>query len=234
MGPPRGRFPDPSPALVRSKGDAMVRLSGSGLGPGSGPVLCPCRFYPHLTLGAGVARGPCNLDLGLPSFYWLVPHSRLRQAGRPPSWDHSRRFSLGCDLHHVGGPAAGETRRAADRRGAGAERVDERDTIFARARYRPGTAEHEDYYSCHPELKEVDDHFRTLPELGAPGGQYFDPSITPLANATFEFLQQVGHLVEGEVEQERVGVDPAEMARRIKGQGAGALTWCALSSGGPR
>ena len=97
------------------------------------------------------------------------------------------------------------------------ERVDERDTIFARALYLPGTAEHEDYYSRHPKLKEMDDRLRALPELGAPGGQYFDPSITPLANVTFEFLQKIGHLVEGEVEGERIELGPEEMAERIKG-----------------
>lgn len=97
------------------------------------------------------------------------------------------------------------------------ERVDERDTIFARARYRPGTAEYQDYYSRHPELKEADDRFRALPELGVPGGQYYDQLITPLSNISFELNQEIGHLVDGEVSPKRVKVTPAEMAGRIKG-----------------
>ncbi|MFQ6116997.1 MAG: hypothetical protein ACE5LQ_01885, partial [Candidatus Bipolaricaulia bacterium] len=97
------------------------------------------------------------------------------------------------------------------------ERVDERDTIFARARYRPGTAEYRDYYSRHPELQETDDRFRALPELGAPGGQYHDRLITPISNVSFEFNQEVGHLVEGEPAQERVELPPEEMAQRLKG-----------------
>jgi ferredoxin len=95
-------------------------------------------------------------------------------------------------------------------------RVDERDIIFARARYRPGTAEYEDYYSRHPELKERDEQFRALPKLGEPGGQYFDRLITPIANVSFELLGEIGHLVDGEINQKQVGIDPAEMSQRIK------------------
>lgn len=97
------------------------------------------------------------------------------------------------------------------------EQVDERDTIFARALYQLGTDEYEDYYSCRPEFRKVDERFQSLPELGEPGGQYFDRLITPISNVSFALLQEVGHLVEGEVSPEMGEVDPAEMAQRIKG-----------------
>lgn len=97
------------------------------------------------------------------------------------------------------------------------DQVDERDVIFARARYRPGTGEYRDYYSRHLELKEEDDRFRALPRLGEPGGQYFHQLNTPIGNVSFELLEKVGHLVDGEVSPERISIGPEEMAERIKG-----------------
>jgi len=36
------------------------------------------------------------------------------------------------------------------------KRFDERDILFARMNYSPGSLEYEDYYRRHPELKEVE------------------------------------------------------------------------------
>ncbi len=44
-------------------------------------------------------------------------------------------------------------------------RYDERDTMFARMNYEAGSPEYRDYYSRHPELKEVDDDLRGRPDL---------------------------------------------------------------------
>ena len=43
------------------------------------------------------------------------------------------------------------------------ERVDERDIMFAREEYRPGTEKYEKYYFMRPEYKETDDRLRQLP-----------------------------------------------------------------------
>ena len=37
------------------------------------------------------------------------------------------------------------------------ERKDERDIMFSRMQYKEGTPQYTDYYSCHPEKKEIDD-----------------------------------------------------------------------------
>jgi hypothetical protein len=54
-------------------------------------------------------------------------------------------------------------------------RVDERDIIFAREGYFPGSDKHTSYYTRRPELKDIDDKIRNLPELLEPGGRYYDP-----------------------------------------------------------
>jgi reductive dehalogenase len=58
--------------------------------------------------------------------------------------------------------------------GAISERVDERDVMFAREEYKPGSDKYEQYYRWRPENKEIDDRLRDLPELLAPGGRYYD------------------------------------------------------------
>ena len=65
------------------------------------------------------------------------------------------------------------------------DRVDERDTMFARAERRAGTPAYEDYYARRPELKEVDDRLRALPALCGPGGRHYEPSTCGEAEAFF-------------------------------------------------
>lgn len=57
------------------------------------------------------------------------------------------------------------------------ERVDERDTMFARMAREPGTACYADYYGRRPDLKAIDDRLRRLPPLLAPGGRHYDPHV---------------------------------------------------------
>ncbi len=56
-------------------------------------------------------------------------------------------------------------------------RVDERDTVFARAARVPGTPQHAEYYGRRPELLSVDDALRRLPALGAPGGRRYEAGL---------------------------------------------------------
>jgi epoxyqueuosine reductase QueG len=66
-----------------------------------------------------------------------------------------------------------------------AARVDERDTMFARAARRPGTPAYEDYYSRHPDLRALDDRLRALPALCEPGGLHHHPAICGEAERHF-------------------------------------------------
>lgn len=68
------------------------------------------------------------------------------------------------------------------------ERVDERDTMFARAARRPGTPAYEDYYARRPDLLAVDDRLRRMPGLLQPGGRHFHPELSPAADRLFDAI----------------------------------------------
>ncbi len=63
------------------------------------------------------------------------------------------------------------------------KRFDERDILFARMNYSPGSLEYEDYYRRHPELKEVDTALRGMPPLGEPGSATYHPIHSPLVGS---------------------------------------------------
>ena len=72
------------------------------------------------------------------------------------------------------------------------ERVDERDTMFARMAREPGTPAYEDYYAEHrPDLKAVDDRLRRLPGLLQPGGRHYDTELSPRAEELFEAIPAI-------------------------------------------
>ncbi|MCK5742499.1 MAG: hypothetical protein KAH48_09795, partial [Chlorobi bacterium] len=54
--------------------------------------------------------------------------------------------------------------------GSANSRVDERDIMFARSSYKPGTEKYEEYYAKHPDKKQTDDKIRRLPGLLEEGG----------------------------------------------------------------
>jgi len=54
-------------------------------------------------------------------------------------------------------------------------KIDERDIMFSRLRYTPGTDRYEDYYKQHPEYKILDDQWREKPGLLKKGSVYYDP-----------------------------------------------------------
>jgi reductive dehalogenase len=70
-------------------------------------------------------------------------------------------------------------------------RVDERDTMFARAERTPGTEAYEDYYERRSDLQETDDRIREKPELGSPEALYYDPSVTPEADHYFQSIEAI-------------------------------------------
>jgi ferredoxin len=70
--------------------------------------------------------------------------------------------------------------------GQPAARVDERDTMFARAARSPGTPAYADYYGRHPERQAPDDRVRGMPALLEPGGRAFDEVIAGEARDWFQ------------------------------------------------
>ncbi len=96
------------------------------------------------------------------------------------------------------------------------ERVDERDIMFAREEYRPGSEKYDIYYSAHPERKKTDDRLRRMPELLAPGGRYYDPARSENAQSAFREIEQLTTEVDGEVSAQREEVDAKVATEDIK------------------
>jgi reductive dehalogenase len=96
------------------------------------------------------------------------------------------------------------------------DRVDERDIMFAREEYEPGTEKYDDYYTMRPEKKETDDSIRRLPELLAPGGKYFDPLRSSYVESQFEIQRHQVTLVDGPVNPNRQSIEPKEISWILK------------------
>ena len=96
------------------------------------------------------------------------------------------------------------------------ERVDERDVMFARAGYQPGTDSYDAYYRMRPEKKEVDDKIRGLAELLSSGGQYYDPIRSEYVASLFELEEQLVTLVDGPVSPDEQQIDPKEASAILK------------------
>jgi reductive dehalogenase len=96
------------------------------------------------------------------------------------------------------------------------ERVDERNVIFARAKYRPGTERYDIYYAMRPQKKEIDDKIRRLPELLAPGGKYYDPLRSEYVGSQFEFEETLVTLADGPINSEKQEIDPKDISLFLK------------------
>lgn len=98
-------------------------------------------------------------------------------------------------------------------------RIDERDIIFSRMNYRKGSPEYTDYYKRNPEKQSIDEEFRAMPDMGGKGTATYDPLISPLVNACFEFLGDIKHLSEKTAKTSATDgkIDSRSMTARIKG-----------------
>lgn len=96
------------------------------------------------------------------------------------------------------------------------KQIDERTIMFARMSYKPGTPEYDDYYTLHPEHKEIDDGLRTMPNLGSPGTAMYNPLTAPICDTDFGIIGHLHSLCEGEVAAEQVAVTPEEATALIK------------------
>jgi ferredoxin len=96
------------------------------------------------------------------------------------------------------------------------ERVDERDTMFAREEYQPGMEKYQSYYARRPELKDVDDKIRNLPELLAPGGTYYDPIRSPYTDSIFKVIEGLTTKVDGDVAPDGRETDADTITRLVK------------------
>ena len=96
------------------------------------------------------------------------------------------------------------------------EKVDERDSMFAREEYQIGTDKYDKYYAAHPQYKTVDDRLRQLPEILEPGGRYYDPEPAQKIKGIFRAIQSQTTQVDGDINSSRTEKDPLEMTAEIK------------------
>lgn len=69
-----------------------------------------------------------------------------------------------------------------------ARRIDEREIMFARMRYEPGSPEYNAYYLDHPDHLEVDLALREMPHIFGQGTATFHPHLSPFGDAGFEVI----------------------------------------------
>lgn len=94
-------------------------------------------------------------------------------------------------------------------------RIDERDIMFSRRLYEPGTTRFEEYYAAHPDKKPLDDEFRNKPGLLAAGAASYHPYAFRAADASFWTIEQLRPYVDGEPAAERHPTSP-EITRFLK------------------
>ena len=97
------------------------------------------------------------------------------------------------------------------------ERVDERDTMFARAHYKKDSEVYKDYYSKNPQKKNIDDSFRSRPELLEEGTTTYNKLNSPIAGSAFAFLRDIRDLCEGEISSNKIDGDSKAFTKKIKG-----------------
>jgi len=96
------------------------------------------------------------------------------------------------------------------------ERVDERDVMFAREEYHPGSEQYAAYYAEHPEKQKGDDRLRRLPGFLEPGGRFYDEVASPRIVRIFERIEHLLRDVDGPVAAERTAVEATEISDHIK------------------
>ncbi len=95
-------------------------------------------------------------------------------------------------------------------------RFDERDIMFARINYEPGTEIYEEYYKKNPEKKEFDDFLRSLPGFMVEEAYSFDPLNSGLVNGTYHFLSDLKQQAEGAQSEDTYEVDKEEISHKLK------------------
>ncbi len=71
------------------------------------------------------------------------------------------------------------------------QKVDERDTMFARIARTLNTDAYNHYYSNNPNLKKKDDHIRSLPPLLDPKGKYYNVDHSERATQLFDSIENI-------------------------------------------
>lgn len=96
-------------------------------------------------------------------------------------------------------------------------RIDERDIMFARNKLVPGTERFEEYYNHHPELKEIDDKWRSKPGLTSPGASTYNKFQYASADASFIAVSHFHNYIDTlPYSEEKTIVTPEKITEYIK------------------
>lgn len=95
-------------------------------------------------------------------------------------------------------------------------KVDERDTIFARFELPRNHADYSSYYNRRAEFRSMDDEIRKLPDILTPEHTKKDPMLFCLAAAEDDYLKQHLELVSGTVHPGKMELSPFENTRTVK------------------
>ncbi len=97
-------------------------------------------------------------------------------------------------------------------------KIDERDIMFSRRLLQPGTERYEQYYAQKPQFKIIDDQFRKNPGLLGEGSTFYKPLSFSAAEASFDTISGLHHLVEKEpVSETRLAYTAEEYTAFLKG-----------------
>lgn len=95
-------------------------------------------------------------------------------------------------------------------------KFDERDHMFSRMNLNEDWKEYKDYYKKRPDLKELDDEIRKMPEMGEEGSVTYNPINSPIVSANFRFLSDIKKLSEGTPVEIKQQVDSQTISDKLK------------------
>ncbi len=96
------------------------------------------------------------------------------------------------------------------------QRIDERDTIFARFGLQEGSSAQAAYYGKNPEFKDKDTLIRNIPDILSEPHRKKNPVLFSLASAEFDFLERQVGLVDGKLKGARIELRASENSRMVK------------------
>ncbi len=94
--------------------------------------------------------------------------------------------------------------------------IDERMIMFARMGLIEGSDTYNEFYTAHPELKEIDDVLRGMPNLCSEGTAMYNPLTAPIPDADFDIISTLHPLCEGEANSEQVPMTPEAATSLVK------------------
>jgi ferredoxin len=95
------------------------------------------------------------------------------------------------------------------------KRIDERTIMFSRKELIPGSDTFKKYYELHPHHKEMDDDFRKKPGLLDDQASYYDPLMFNSSKATFETVDGLANVIEGNVSNNKIEISKEELTYYI-------------------